>query len=88
MTILDSWNFKAGKDPTHLIDVFISKFREKKFLAAARSDSKLEHGPHGKGSLCFIVIICVYPLHVYLHRGPVPESELPLDNLDIVFPFP
>lgn len=35
MTILDSWNFKAGKDSIHLIDIFICEFREEKCLACS-----------------------------------------------------
>lgn len=89
MTILDSWNFKAERDPTHLKDVFICKFREEKFLVCSPDYlTELEHGPHGKGSVCFIVIICVCPMHVCLCRGSVAEQELLLVNLGIVFPFP
>lgn len=97
--ILDSLNFKAEKELTHLIDVFICKFSEKKCLACSHRapDPELEDGPHGKGSVCSMVLfgflcghyLCVYKraLHVCLCRVSVPERELPVANSGIAFSF-
>ena len=77
MTILDSWDFKAGKDPARSMDVFICKFREERCAACSHGvpDPELEHGPHRKVSLCFIVIICICPSHVCPCQRSVPERE-------------
>lgn len=50
-------NFKAEKDPVHMIDVFTCKFKEKKCLARSCQvqNHGLEHGPPRKGSACFAV---------------------------------